>query len=47
MLYMVETGGGEGVGGSKAERKEVAEDEIDQILSKKDGMIPRQRDPQL
>ena len=47
MLYMVETGGEEGFDKSKAERKEVVEDEIDQILSKKDGMIPRQRDPQL
>ena len=47
MLYMVETGGEEGFGEGKAERKEVIEDEIDQILSKKDGMIPRERDPQL
>ena len=47
MLYMVETGGEEGFDKSKAERKEVVEDEIDQIISKKDGMIPRQRDPQL
>ena len=47
MLYMVETGGEEGVNASKAEKKDVVEDEIDQILSKKDGMIPRERDPQL
>ena len=44
---MVEAGGEERVDESKAERKEVVEDVIDQILSKKDGMIPRQRDPQL
>lgn len=47
MLYMVETGGEERANENKIERKEVAEDEIDRILSKKDGMIPRERDPQL
>lgn len=47
MLYMVETGGEERANENKIERKEVVEDEIDRILSKKDGMIPRERDPQL
>lgn len=44
---MMETRDEEGVDESKSERKEVVEDGIDQILSKKDGMIPRERDPQL
>ena len=45
MLYLSETGGSD----QKKEELtgDVAEDEIDRLLRKKDGMIQRKRDPQL
>ena len=44
MLYLSETGGR---GLQQETTKDVMEDEIDQLLKKRDGLIQRDRDPQL
>ena len=44
MLYLSETSGR---GLQKETTREVVEDEIDQLLKKRDGLIQRDRDPQL
>ena len=44
MLYLSETSGR---GLQKETTREVMEDEIDQLLKKGDGLIQRDRDPQL
>ena len=41
MLYLLETSG------QKETTKDVMEVEIDQLLKKRDGLIQRDRDPQL
>ena len=44
MLYLSETSGRDL---QKETTKDVMEDEIDQLLKKRDGLIQRDRDPQL
>ena len=44
MLYLSETSGR---GLQQETTKDVMEDEIDQLLKKRDGLIQRDRDPQL
>ena len=44
MLYLSETGGR---GLQQETTKDTMEDEIDQLLKKRDGLIHRDRDPQL